>query len=137
MKIVLDEGARMPTRAHLTDAGLDLDSREFAIIEPGKSHTFDTGVHMLFDSGTFGKIESKSGLNVAYSVVSCGGVLDEGYTGSVRVKLYNFGDAEWTVYPGDKLAQVVVQPYCVPPMEVVDSLPETERGSAGFGSTGL
>ena len=137
MKILLDSGAKMPTRAHKTDAGMDLYSMEFSIIEPGKSHTFDTGVHLLFDPGTYGKIESKSGLNVCYGVVSRGGTLDEGYTGSIRVKLYNFGEAAWTVYPGDKLAQVVIQPYLVPEMEVVDELPKTERGSNGFGSTGL
>ena len=64
MKVVLDEGAYMPERAHPTDAGLDLRTREAFCLWPGHHHTFDTGVHIEIPAGCFGHIESKSGLNV-------------------------------------------------------------------------
>lgn len=135
--VVLDDGAKMPTRAHLTDAGLDLYSRERKVIMPfGGSATFDTGVHMAFEHGTYGKIESKSGLNVNHDVVSCGGVIDEGYTGSIAVKLYNFSKEEYVVDTGDKIAQLVIMPYLTPTLFPTDRLSESERGANGFGSSG-
>lgn len=138
MKIMLDSpDAILPTRAHKEDAGLDLYSREEQIILPGESAVFDTGVHVELPPGTFGKLESKSGLNVKYSVVSCGGVIDCGYTGSIAVKLYNLGDKPYMVRKGQKIVQMIIQPYLAPELEVVGELSETERGSAGFGSTGM
>lgn len=137
MKIMIDAGARMPERAHPQDAGLDLFSREEQIILPGESAVFDTGVHVELPEGTFGKLESKSGLNVKYSVVSCGGVIDCGYTGSIAVKLYNLGDKPYMVRKGQKIVQMIIQPYLAPDLEVVDRLEETERGEKGFGSSGL
>lgn len=150
MKIKLDDGAIMPTRAHETDAGLDLYSREDKIIPRQKivpdqgcfffsnecSETFDTGVHIEIPHGYYGKIESKSGLNVKASVVCCGGVIDEGYTGSIVVKLYNFGSSAYRVFSGDKIAQLIIQPYSAPKLELVDELGKTDRGDNGFGSTG-
>lgn len=150
MKIKLDDGAIMPTRAHETDAGLDLYSREIKTIPRQKivqdqgcfflsnecSETFDTGVHIEIPHGYYGKIESKSGLNVKASIVCCGGVIDEGYTGSIVVKLYNFGPSAYRVFAGDKIAQLIIQPYSAPEMELVDELGATDRGDNGFGSTG-
>ena len=136
MKVKLDDGAFMPERAHPTDAGLDLRSREELMLCPGHSHSFDTGVHIEIPHGFYGKIESKSGLNVNDSVVSCGGVIDEGYTGSIAVKLYNFGRECKFFSIGDKIAQIVIQPYEAPEMEVVTELEKTARGDNGFGSTG-
>ncbi len=136
MKVKLDDGAYMPERAHPTDAGLDLRTREKFVLWPGHHHTFDTGVHIEIPHGCFGHVESKSGLNVKASVVSCGGIIDEGYTGSIAVKLYNFGKEDKEFQVGDKIAQLIIQPYIAPELELVDALEETERGDAGFGSTG-
>lgn len=136
MKIVLDEGAKMPVRAHPDDAGMDLFSREDFCLWPGGHHTFDTGVHMQIPHGFFGHIESKSGLNVNDSIVSCGGIIDENFTGSITVKLYNLGRKDKVFKVGQKIAQIIIQPYIAPELELVDSLPETDRGSNGWGSTG-
>jgi dUTP pyrophosphatase len=136
MKVHLDEGAYMPERAHKTDAGLDLRAKQGFMIEPYESMSFDTGVHIALPPRTYGKIESKSGLNINHGVVSCGGVIDEGYTGSIRVKLYNLSGTPYRVRRGDKIAQLIVMPYYVPQIEEVDALEETERGNNGFGSTG-
>jgi deoxyuridine 5'-triphosphate nucleotidohydrolase len=133
-KVKLDEGAKMPTRAHPEDAGLDLYARETQTIR--NSAVFDTGVHLAIHRGFFGKIESKSGLNVNYGVVSCGGVIDSGYTGSIKVKLYNLGNEDYTVKKGDKIAQLIIQPCVAPELEEVEDLDDTPRGDKGFGSTG-
>lgn len=137
IKVVLDAGAYLPERAHKTDAGLDLKTREKVVLWGGHSHVFDTGVHIELPPGCYGEIASKSGLNVKQSIVSCGGVIDEGYTGSIRVKLYNLSDYSYTFERGDKIAQLIIKPYVVEDrFVIVDSLTETERGDSGFGSTG-
>ena len=136
MRVVLDDGACLPVREHPTDAGLDLRCIKGGIIWPFCSRTFDTGVHVELLPGTYGQIQSKSGLNVKHGVVSCGGTIDEGYTGSIRVKLYNLSWRPYRFKDGDKIAQLVIQFYLAPELEWVDSLNKTARGDSGFGSTG-
>lgn len=135
MKVVLDKGAKMPTRAHNGDAGLDLYAREDAVVKAKGSYVFDIGVHIEIPYGATGFIKSKSGLNVNHDITS-EGVIDYGYTGSIRVKLYNNSDEDYGVKAGDKISQLVVLPVVLTEEELVDSLEETERGNGGFGSTG-
>lgn len=135
MRIKLDEDALMPIRAFETDAGLDLLSTKTVIVNPNGSAIIDTGVHIELPMGTVGMLKSKSGLNVKYGITS-EGVIDVGYTGSIKVKLYNHSREPYTVNRGDKISQLVILPIITPALEVVDELAETERGNGGFGSTG-
>lgn len=135
MKVVLDEGAKMPTRAHEEDVGYDLYSRENVIIYHGDSYSFNTGVHVQIPRGYGGLLVSKSGLNKKYSVQSTG-LIDPDYTGSIEVKLYNHGNAAVRIEQGQKISQLVIVPVIKPELEQVDSLEETERGNGGFGSSG-
>ena len=135
LKIKLDAGAIMPTRAHETDAGLDLYSRENKWINMRSSASFDTGVHIEIPAGYVGFLKSKSGLNVKHGITS-EGVIDAGYTGSMVVKLYNNSDIPYVVSKGDKISQLVLLPIITPELELVETLEETERGDNGFGSTG-
>ena len=135
MKIMLDPGAKMPTRAHSTDAGLDLYAMDTQVVPAKDSAIFDTGVHMELPDGTVGFLKSKSGLNVNYGITS-EGVIDVGYTGSIKVKLYNQSGRDYTVKAGDKISQLVILPILTPYLELVDKLEDTERGDGGFGSTG-
>ena len=135
MKVTLDPGATMPTRAYEADAGFDLYSRDNAIIYHGDSYCFDTGVHVQIPQGFVGMVKSKSGLNVKYNLTS-EGVIDSGYTGSIVVKLYNHGNAAVRIEKGQKISQLVLLPVFTPSLELVDSLDPTDRGSNGFGSTG-
>ncbi|MEE1318032.1 MAG: dUTP diphosphatase [Ruminococcus sp.] len=135
MKIVLDKGAVMPTRAHETDAGFDLYARERKLIRGQSSAVFDTGVHIELPAGTVGMIKSKSGLNVKHGLIS-EGVIDVGYTGSICVKLYNLSSTDYIVEIGGKISQLVVMPFIAPSLDLVDELEPTERGNGGFGSTG-
>lgn len=143
VKIKLDEGAYMPTRAHSTDAGLDLYARETQIIPARESAKFDTGVHIELPRitiggrkyNTVGMLKSKSGLNVNHGITG-EGVIDVGYTGSIVAKLYNNSGYDYTVHAGDKITQLVILPILTPELELVDDLENTERGTGGFGSTG-
>ena len=135
LRIVLDEGAKMPLRAHPSDAGLDLFTRAETVIPARGSAVFDTGVHVEIPAGYVGFIKSKSGLNVKKNLLA-EGVIDAGYTGPIVVKVYNHGDEDVRLRAGDKLTQLVILPVALPELELVDSLSETERGAGGFGSTG-
>ena len=135
MKIMLDEGAIRPTRAHQTDAGLDLYARDGKMVPAHGSAIFDTGVHVQLPPFTAGFLKSKSGLNVKHNITS-DGLIDEGYTGSIVVKLYNHGDDDYDVRPGDKISQLVVVNILQPRIKCVGELEETSRGAGGFGSTG-
>ena len=135
INVMLDAGATLPTRGHDHDAGLDLYSREEAVIEPGKSAIFDTGVHMEIPRGYAGVLIAKSGLNVKADCTSTG-LIDADYTGSIVVKLYNQGDKEVHIAAKQKISQLVLVPIITPKPVQVDSLGKTERGDNGFGSTG-
>jgi dUTP pyrophosphatase len=135
MKIKLDPGAKMPNRAHMWDAGLDLFAVEGQTVPARGSACFDTGVHIQIPPSFVGLLMSKSGLNVKHDLTS-EGVIDCGYTGSIVVKLYNHGDTDYEVHAGDKISQLIIMPVMLQELKLVDDLDETERGNNGFGSTG-
>lgn len=135
MKIKLDPMAWIPERAHNTDAGLDLKSPINIMVPARGSATIDTGVHVQLPPSTAGMLKSKSGLNVKHGITS-EGVIDEGYTGSIVVKLYNHTFDDYHVNIGDKISQLVIVPILTPELEFVDELNGGERGDNGFGSTG-
>ena len=135
MKIKVDKGAFEPTRAHDTDAGIDLRARKGVTLYPYSSETIGTGTHIQLPHGTCGLLVSKSGLNVKHNITSTG-LVDEGYSGEIMVKLHNHGDKTYQVRAGDKISQLVVIPCLYEPIEIVDNIEGGDRGSAGFGSTG-
>jgi dUTP pyrophosphatase len=135
MKIKLDPGAYMPERAHSADAGYDLRSPVKGRLYAGEAVVIDTGVHVEIPQGYVGMLKSKSGLNVKHDIVG-EGVIDSGYTGSIRVKLYNHGSESYMIETGDKISQLVILPIITPELELVTELEETDRGNNGFGSTG-
>jgi dUTP pyrophosphatase len=136
MRIVLNDGAFAPIRAHATDAGLDLRTPIDVVVRARDSVVIDTGVCVELPRGTTGFLKSKSGLNVNHGIVSDGGVIDMGYTGSIRAKLYNHSDTDYTFKAGDKITQLVILPCVIPDLILVNGLGNTERGDGGFGSTG-
>ena len=135
MNIILDDGAIMPTRAHLADAGADLYTPERVVLRAHDSVTIDTGVHFEIPDGMVGFVKSKSGLMVKHDITT-DGTVDSGFSGSVRVKLFNHGGQMHIFEAGDKIAQIVFQKVDLPSFVEVDHFEETERGNNGFGSTG-
>lgn len=135
MKIVLDPGSIMPSRAHETDAGLDLFSPVRKVIRANDWESIDTGVHVEIPDGYVGMITSKSGL-MAKEGITSRGTIDCGYTGSIKAVLFNHSKRDYIVEKGQKITQLVIMPIITPTLELVDSLEETDRGENGFGSTG-
>lgn len=135
MKVKLDPGAFMPTRAHEDDAGLDLYSPVRQVIRANDWEAIDTLVHVAIPKNHVGMITSKSGL-MAKEGITCRGTIDCGYAGSIRAVLYNHSKKDYIVEKGQKITQLVIVPIVTPELELVDELEETERGSGGFGSTG-
>lgn len=134
IKVKLDNGF-MPERAHEADAGYDLRSPIKTRLYAGEAVVIDTGVHIQIPRGFAGVLKSKSGLNVNHDIVG-EGLIDSGYTGSIKVKLYNHGDESYMIEVGDKISQIVFLPIYTPELELVDELEDTERGDRGFGSSG-
>lgn len=135
MKMMLDPGAYMPTRAHEADAGLDLYAMECFSIPPCDRHTFDTGVHVAIPEGYVGMLTSKSGL-MAKEGITSRGTIDSGYVGSIQAVLFNHSHKYAVIKRGQKISQLVILPIVTPELKQVDSLEETERGTGGFGSSG-
>lgn len=135
MQIKLDEHAFVPIRAHRTDAGIDIRAERNETINPCESSVFHTGVHVQLPQNTAGVLISKSGLNIKSGIVSTG-LIDEGYSGEIVVKLYNHGETPAEIRAGDKISQLIVVPVLYESVEIVDEIKSGERGENGFGSTG-
>lgn len=135
LKVVLEPGAIMPTRAHPTDAGLDLYSPVRQVIRANDWESIDTLVRVAIPKDHVGMITSKSGL-MANEGITSRGTIDCGYTGTIKAVLFNHSGKDYIVEKGQKITQLVILPIVTPKLELVDSLEETDRGVGGFGSTG-
>lgn len=138
IKVQLDDGAYMPKRAYTSDGGLDMFAKADqpnTPIYPHSSAVFDTGVHMEIPDGYTGLLLSKSGLDINHDL-TCTSVIDSGYSGSIRVKLYNLGEDTWYIYSGDKIGQLIIVPVLQFVPIRVDKITGGERGERGFGSSG-
>lgn len=128
------------------DAGVDLRAAvgEAVYLGPGQRAVIPTGIQMGLPSinnsgfGIEAQIRPRSGLAAKHglSVTNAPGTIDQGYRGEVCVILENRGESAYLVIPGERIAQVVFSPVFCAQFEVCDDLDETERGAAGFGSTG-
>lgn len=138
IEITLAEGASLPVQAHPDDAGYDLHCVEEVVIEPGQNSLVGTGLAIALPSGYVGKVCSRSGLAAKHRVfvLNAPGIVDAGYRGEVKVNLFNAGDQPFTVKPGERIAQLLVEA-CVPAIFVpVRELDATVRGVGGHGSSG-
>lgn len=135
MRIKLDDFAFEPIRAHENDAGLDLRAAHGGCVKAHQTATFYTGVHVELPKCTAGVLLPKSGLMTKHDIITFG-VVDESYRGQIQVHMFNLGESDYTVLPGDKITQMLVVPVMYEPVEIVDELSEGERGESGFGSTG-
>jgi dUTP pyrophosphatase len=135
----LREGARLPTRAHEGDAGLDLYAADAATIAPGERASVGTGIAVEIPDGFAGLVLPRSGLAARHGIalVNAPGLIDSGYRGEVRILLLNTDRSEsFTVAPGDRIAQLVLTPVAGAEAIEVRALAATARGEGGFGSSG-
>ena len=135
LPVMLDQGAVMPTRAHDTDAGLDLYAMEGGVIPACGSASFDTGVHCAIPKGYVGLLTSKSGL-MSNDEITSRGTIDADYRGSIQAILFNHSHKPVRIETGQKITQMVILPIITPEPVLADKLEATARGSQGFGSTG-
>ncbi len=135
----LRRDARLPTRAHPGDAGLDLYAVEPAHLDPGERVSVPTGVAVAIPDCHAGLVLPRSGLAKRHGITipNAPGLIDSGYRGELRVLLMNTDPrAEFEVSPGDRIAQLVVTPFAAAIATEVSELEESVRGLAGFGSSG-
>lgn len=135
----LIDAARLPTRAHEGDAGLDLYSCEDAHIGPGERWSVGTGLAVEIPEAHAGLVLPRSGLAREHGIalVNAPGLIDSGYRGELRVLLLNTDPAEiFKVESGDRVAQLLVTPIALPEPVEAAALAESARGDGGFGSSG-
>lgn len=135
----LHQNARLPEKAHKTDAGYDLFSIEEKEILAGETKLIKTGISIQLPSNTEAQIRPRSGLALKHSitVLNSPGTIDEDYRGEIGVILINHGKEPFTVEKSMKIAQMVIKPVFSVDIEEVDgNLSDTDRGAGGFGSTG-
>jgi dUTP pyrophosphatase len=131
-----NKDAKIPVRAHSTDAGVDLITMEECTLNEGEQISLPTGIKIALPKNTVGLIQDRSSFgNRGIKVM--GGVVDEGYTGEVRVMLKNLSSSAIIVRKGDRIAQLLIIPILKPQIIEVTHLPPSDRGDHGFGSTGV
>jgi dUTP pyrophosphatase len=134
----LDPALPVPVAAHTGDAGVDLCARTDVTLAPGDRSLVPTGIAVAIPDGYAGLVTPRSGLAVRHGigVVNAPGVIDSGYRGEIQVILVNHGQEPVTLSRGDRIAQLVVVAHGAPELTEVDTLPGSERGEGGFGSSG-
>ena len=133
--------AQLPYYATPESAGGDLCAciEKNIVIQPGECTPIGTGIAMEIPSGFAGFIYGRSGLGVKHGIIpgNCVGVIDSDYRGEIIVGLRNTSSQPFTIEPGQRIAQIVLSPISTAEFIVCENLSDTQRGTGGFGSTGL
>jgi dUTP pyrophosphatase len=138
--VKLDPDAILPTRAYAHDAGLDLYALDPVTLEAGERASVRTGIAVEIPSGHAGLVLPRSGLAARHGIalVNAPGLIDAGYRGELQVLLLNTDRQDaCTLAAGDRIAQLVLVAVATPGVVEVQELSASERGSGGFGSSGL
>lgn len=135
----LTPDATVPCYAHPGDAGLDLFANEDVLLKPGESGLVPTGISIELPANTEAQVRPRSGLALKHqvTVLNSPGTIDEGYRGQVSVIMINHGKQAFNVEKGMKIAQMVIGSVLRAELCEVEELSDTQRGTGGFGSTGL
>ena len=130
----------LPYYATAGAAALDLHAcvDEAVVVPAGGEARIPTGIAAAIPEDYVGIMAVRSSMGIRHGITMSNGigVIDSDYRGPLSVGLYNLRGEDYVVQPGDRIAQLLVVPVACPEIEVVDALPETERGEGGFGSTG-
>ncbi len=135
----LRDNAVVPRYAHEGDAGLDLYSTVDAVIMPGQRTLIPTGIAIELPPQTEAQIRPRSGLALknGITVINSPGTIDAGYRGEIGIVLINHGSEPFSVTVGSKIAQMVINRFETAEIEEADELSDSERGTGGYGSTGV
>ena len=134
----LDDGTFDIQRAHFDDAGIDMRTPEWFVLRAGEQKVVDLKVRVQIPVGYYGKMESKSGLMVNHGIVCMGGVVDSGFRGTIKVRMWNTSSEDYEFEKGDKLVQMVLIPVLLADLVKADKLDAavSGRNESGWGSTG-
>ena len=135
----LHPAAVLPSYAHEGDAGMDLSSVEEVTVPPHGRALVATGLAIELPLGTEAQVRPRSGMAAKYgiTVLNAPGTIDAGYRGEIKVILLNTDVAEFRVEPGMRIAQLVVAPVAQVQVSWTEQLGESDRGTSGFGSSGI
>lgn len=133
----LSEFATVPTKGSKLAAGYDLHAAYDHVIKAHGKEMVKTDLQIALPSGCYGRVAPRSGLAWKHFIDVGAGVIDEDYRGPVNVILFNFGDQDFQVKRGDRIAQLICEKIQHTEIEEVTDLESTERGANGFGSTGV
>jgi len=136
LKIILEEGAKVPIRGSKLSAGYDLFSNEESLIPAGERKLISTGIRIRFPEGHYARVAPRSGWAVKKSIDVGAGVIDIDYAGIVMILLINNSKEEIKIPRHERIAQLILEKISNPEIEIADILDLTERGDGGFGSTG-
>lgn len=132
----LYDDAKLPTKGHPGDAGVDFYAQETVVFKPGEQMRVQTGVAIEIPEGHVGLIWDKSGISFNLRLKVFGGVIDSGYRGEIIMSLLNTGDKEVVLEKGHKVAQMIIQKFEDCDIVETSDLTETVRGTGREGSTG-
>jgi dUTP pyrophosphatase len=135
---LLHPDAVPPSRSRSGDAGYDLRATERVSIPQEGRRLVGTGIAVALPEGVAGLVTPRSGLAIEHglTLLNAPGLIDPNYRGEIKVILHNTSERRYTVEIGDRVAQLLLVPYWAPELEVVEALPDSERGAGGFGSSG-
>ena len=133
----LNDNAVLPTRGSEFAAALDMYSVESVTILTGEFRSIKTGISVAIPEGHYGRIAPRSGLAAKFGIDVLAGVVDSDYRGELGVVLANFGQNDFEIKQGDRIAQFIIEKIILPEPVFVEDLPQTNRGEGGFGSTGI
>lgn len=131
----LHTDAKLPTRAHSYDAGIDLYTYQIVTINPNETKMIPTGIALEIPENYVGLVWDKSSIG-AKGIKTLGGVIDAQYRGEINILLHNLNDTAYTFEAGHKVAQILIQKVEFPELIEVEELSDTTRSDGGFGSTG-
>jgi len=135
------EDLSQPAYETVQAAGMDVAAAvtEDVVLQPGEIKLIPTGFGVAIPDGFEIQVRPRSGLAVKHgiSIINAPGTIDADYRGEVKIGLINLGREAFTVRRGDRIAQMILAPVCQARLRLTDCLDQTERGSGGFGHTGL
>jgi dUTP pyrophosphatase len=132
----VEPGGHLPEYATAGAAGADLRASAAVEIPPGQRAAVPTGLRLQIPRGHVGLVWPRSGLAVRHGIDTLAGVIDSDYRGEVRVVLVNHGPEPFSIAPGERIAQLLLQRVKRARFTAVSALEDTDRGGGGFGSTG-
>ncbi len=134
---LISPNGKVPSQKHASDIGYDISSSNDVTLKSNEVTLVNTGIGISLPQQCAGFVLPRSGLSTKHKItlINSPGLIDPGYTGELLVPLMNYGNNDYDIKAGDRIAQLVLVNTHGVDFKVVDSLPETDRSSGGFGST--